>query len=236
MITSSEKKQPVPTEEKKPPVPVQEKPTPLMQTEKERENEKERERERERALEKERVKALEKALNEERHRAEDYLNRLRYLQADFENYQKRVRREVEEATNYSNEALIKDFLNIVDDLELAIQIGERCKGPESLIDGLKMVLNKTFKVLEKESVKRIDALGKPLDPHLHEVVAKIVGEEGQKEDLIVEEIRKGYVYKGKVIRPSMVKVATAKLPSNNSNGSNSVNRDNNSKAKRVEVS
>jgi molecular chaperone GrpE len=209
MITSSNKKQLVPAEENKPPAVIQEKPTPIMETGKEQEREKERK------LENKRVEALENALHEERHRAEDYLNRLRCLQADFENYQKRARREVAEAATYGNEFIIKEFLNIVDDLELSIQVGKQCNAPASLIEGLTMVLNKTLKVLEKEGVSLINSLGKPFDPHLHEVVSKTVGEENQKDDLIVEEIRKGYTYKGKIIRPSMVRVAIARSPSNN---------------------
>jgi len=209
MITSSNKKQLIPAEENRPPAVIQEKPTPLM------ENEKELEIEKERKLENKRFEALEKALNEERHRTEDYLNRLQCLQADFENHRKRVRREIEEATTYGNESIIKEFLNVVDDLELSIQVGKQCTAPTNLIEGLTMVLSKTLRVLEKEGVAQVNALGRPFDPHLHEVVSKTVGEEDQKDDIVVEEIQKGYTYKGKIIRPSIVRVAIAQSPSNN---------------------
>jgi molecular chaperone GrpE len=164
--------------------------------------------------EKKTLETLEKALQEERRKSEDYLTRLKYLQADFENYQKRIKKAIEEVTNYCNEDLIKEFLEVMDELELAIQNGEHCKSYEGFINGLKMILKKFYKILEKQGVTKIESVGKSVDPTRHEVVSKIFVED-QKDNIIVEEIRKGFMYKGKVIRPSMVKVAIAQSPINN---------------------
>ena len=161
-----------------------------------------------------RLEAAENALNEEKKKTENYLNRLRYLQADFENYKKRTKREMEEIANYGNEDLILEFLVVVDELELAIRNSEQGKVPEGLIDGLKMILKNVYRILERQGVMKIEAVGKPFDPTKHEAFSK-VAIEGKKEDIVVEEIRKGFTYKGKVIRPSMVKVATAQIPPTN---------------------
>ena len=161
-----------------------------------------------------RLELVENALKEEQKKTADYLNRLGYLQADFENYKKRAKREMDDIVNYGNEDLILEFLVVVDELELAIRNSEQSKIPEGLIDGLKMILKYAYRILERQGVIRIEAVGKPFEPTKHEAFSKVTIE-GQKEDMIVEEIRKGFTYKGKVIRPSMVKVATAQIPPTN---------------------
>jgi len=163
---------------------------------------------------KRRLELAENALKEEQKKTADYLNRLTYLQADFENYKKRAKREMEEIADYGNEDLILEFLVVSDELELAIQNSEQSKVPEGLIDGLKMILRNVYRILEHQGVMKIEAVGKPFEPTKHEAFSK-VAVEGHEEDTIVEEIRKGFTYKGKVIRPSMVKVATVKMPSIN---------------------
>jgi molecular chaperone GrpE len=158
-----------------------------------------------------RLELAENAFKEEQKKTADYLNRLKYLQADFENYKKRAKREMEEIADYGNEDLILEFLVVVDELELAIQNSEESKVPEGLVDGLKMILKNIHRILEHQGVTKIEAVGEPFDPTKHEALSK-VAVEGHEEGTIVEEIRKGYTYKGKVIRPSIVKVATAKTP------------------------
>lgn len=162
---------------------------------------------------------FEERLQCEQKRSEDYLTRLRYLQADFENFKKRQEREVEQIKNYGNERLIIALLDVVDELELAVKNGEISTSPESLIEGVEMTLKKLRKVLEQEGVTPIESPeGKIFDPTRHNAV---VTEE--KDDLpectVIEEIRKGYMMRGKVIRPTIVKVAV-KSTKNNQNQSN----------------
>ncbi|MGQ9469663.1 MAG: nucleotide exchange factor GrpE [Nitrososphaerales archaeon] len=149
---------------------------------------------------------LRKALKEEHDRAEEYLNRLKYLQADFENFQKRVDREMLELVKYGNERLILKLLNVTDDLERAIKSGKETDSKEALIEGVEMVLKGLKEVLKKEGLEEIDAIGKIFDPNLHEVIAHIETKD-YPANTIIEEIRKGYLLNGKLIRPSMVKVA-----------------------------
>jgi molecular chaperone GrpE len=153
-----------------------------------------------------RLQELARALDEEKKRSEEYLTRLKYMQADFDNYRKRLERQTEEVKKYSNERLIVQLLDIVDELELAIKSARSSDSKETLIQGVEMTLNNLKKVLEKEGVSPIDSLGKPFDSSKHEAVSKV-----EKDDVkgctVVEEIRKGYRMKEKVIRPSVVKVA-----------------------------
>jgi molecular chaperone GrpE len=161
---------------------------------------------------------FEERLDCEKKRSEDYLTRLKYLQADFENFKKRSDREAEQIKNCGNERLVIQLLDVVDELELAVKNGEISTSPESLIEGVELTLKKLRKVLEREGVTPIPSPeGKVLDPACHNAIAA-----EEREDIadsrVIEEIRKGYVMKGKVIRPTIVKVAVK--PKNNKNLSN----------------
>jgi molecular chaperone GrpE len=164
---------------------------------------------------------FEALLESEQKRSEDYLTRLRYLQADFENQKKRFEREAEQIKNYSNERIIISLLDVVDELELAVKNGEISTSPESLIEGVELTLKKLRKVLEQEGVTPIESPeGKIFDPARHNAV---VTEE--KEDVpectVLEEIRKGYMMRGKVIRPTIVKVAVKSTKKENESNQNS---------------
>jgi len=102
------------------------------------------------------VDRLEQLLDCERKRAEDYLCRLKYLQADLENFKKRFDREAEQIRNYCTEHLVIQLLDVVDELELAVKNGEISTSPESLLEGVEMTLKKLRKVLEQEGVTPIE--------------------------------------------------------------------------------
>jgi molecular chaperone GrpE len=143
----------------------------------------------------------------EKKRSEDYLTRLKYLQADFENLKKRFDRETEQIKSYGNERLLLQLLDVVDELELAVKNGESSTSPECLIEGVEMTLKKLRKVLEQEGVTPIEnPEGKVFDPTRHNAIASI-----ERDDVpactVIEEIRKGYMMRCKVLRHSIVKVA-----------------------------
>jgi molecular chaperone GrpE len=168
---------------------------------------------------------FEERLDCEKRRSEDYLTRLKYLQADFENFKKRSDREAEQIKNYGNERLVIQLLDVVDELELAVKNGEISTSPESLIEGVELTLKNLRKVLEREGVTPIPSPeGKVLDPTCHNAIAA-----EERDDIadstVIEEIRKGYVMRGKVIRPTIVKVAIK--PKNNKNLSNQTEEKNN---------
>jgi molecular chaperone GrpE len=156
------------------------------------------------------VDTLEQLLDCEKKRSEDYLTRLKYLQADLENLKKRFDREIEQVKNYCNERLIIQLLDIVDELELAVKNGEISTEPQVLLEGVEMTLKKLRKVLEQEGVTPIDnPEGKVFDPSRHNAIAAVERDD-VAEGTVIEEIRKGYMMRGKVIRPSIVKVAVKK--------------------------
>ncbi len=158
---------------------------------------------------------IQKQLDAEKQRSEDYLNRLKYLQADFENLRKRCDRQVEETRNYVTERIMLELLDVVDELELAVKTGERSQDGKLLLEGVQMTLKKLRKVLEQEGVSPINCEGQVFDPTKHTAIEKIE-REGVKGCIVGEEIRRGYIRKGKVIRPSVVKVEVAPSEVSNS--------------------
>jgi molecular chaperone GrpE len=134
------------------------------------------------------------------------LCRFKYLQADFENYRKRVDKAVQESIQRSNEKLILNIIEVVDDLENAISAGKNTENKKALLEGVQMVHKKLDKILEKEGLVRLESVGKPFDPKIHDVLAE-VPTKGQQRGTVVEETRKGFMFKGKVLRPCVVKVA-----------------------------
>jgi molecular chaperone GrpE len=150
---------------------------------------------------------LNQLLEAEKKRSEDYLTRLKYLQADFENLKKRYDRQIEETKKYCTERLIIQLLDVQDELEMALKNAQSADSAQPLIEGVQMTLNKLRKVLEQEGVSPIECeVGKVFNPACHNAVA--AAERDDVEACVVtEEVRKGYIMKDKVIRPSIVKVA-----------------------------
>jgi molecular chaperone GrpE len=172
------------------------------------------------------IDALILALAEEKRRSEEYLNRLKYLQADFENYQKRVDKQLEEVKKSSNQHLVCELLEVVDELEMAVKTGSEAGPVDVLIQGVEMTLKKMRKVLEAEGVSPIMCVGKHFDPSVHAAVST-VEKEGVAEGTVLEELRRGYTMNEKVIRPSIVKVAVK----NSGSKSEDKNQDKNKEAK-----
>ncbi|RBP45486.1 nucleotide exchange factor GrpE [Garciella nitratireducens] len=139
---------------------------------------------------------------------EDIQERMIRLQADFDNYKKRITKEKENVWSYATEEIIKELLPVLDNFERALSsLGEKeiSNNIESYIQGVQMVYNQFIEVLKKEGLEEIPALGKHFDPNLHHAVAQ-ESKEDCEENLVIEVYQKGYKLKDKVIRPSMVKV------------------------------
>lgn len=150
------------------------------------------------------IAKLESALSDEKKTSEKYLSQLKYARADLENLQKRTQKNIEEALERSNGRFMIQLLPIFDELELAISASKNSDG--DILKGVEMVRGKMWKLLEAEGLSRIDATGEPFDPNLHEAVLEVETDELENGS-VVEEFRKGYKYRGKVLRASMVKVA-----------------------------
>jgi len=153
----------------------------------------------------ERLFELEEALKLEQSRSDDLLRRLQYLQADFENYRKRVDKEIGDVRKYGNERLLSDLLTVKDELELAYAKARESKQNPVLMDGVGMILKRLQNLLSKEGVERIPAVGSKFNPDYHEAALRIPSDE--EEGTVLEEVRPGYMLKGRVLRASIVKVA-----------------------------
>ncbi len=144
---------------------------------------------------------LEKAKSE----AEDYLNRLRYLQADFDNYRKRMQREREEMARTASERIVTQLLEVLDNFERALESAKRTRGKKALVEGMQLIYTQLRGILEREGLKEIPCEG-CLDPYYHEAVA-VEEKEDCEDGEILEVFQKGYTLNGKVIRYAKVKVA-----------------------------
>jgi len=151
---------------------------------------------------------LKQELAKEKKRNEELLTRLKYMQADLENYRKRMDKEMKEAGESLARTLVARLLVVQDELDLAAKHAEGGNGGGELKEGIGMVRKNLESALDSVGVLRIDAVGKPFDPALHEAVAKIQGR-ARGEDMVVEEIRPGFTFRGQLLRPSMVKVELA---------------------------
>ena len=156
---------------------------------------------------------LEDALDHEREKSEDLLRRLQYLQADFENYRKRVEKEVGDVKRLSNERLLSDLLTVKDELDLAFAKAHENKQNPVLLEGVGMVQKRLQNILSKEGVERVPGEGSMFNPDYHEAALRVVSDED--EGTVVEEVRAGYMLKGRVLRPSIVKVAGKNLVEEN---------------------
>jgi molecular chaperone GrpE len=139
-------------------------------------------------------------------KAAEYLEHLQRLQAEFDNYRKRVLKEQTRAVDFAIQPLIGKLLEVLDEFELALIAAERSPDFEGFLRGVEMVYAKLQEILRSEGLERIEAEGQPFDPELHE--ALLQGEDlGDGEQYVSDVLRTGYMLKGRVIRPSGVKVA-----------------------------
>jgi len=148
---------------------------------------------------------LERCEAAEKRAEEEHDNFLRGL-ADFNNYRRRVREELDQARQFAIEDIIIRLLPILDNFERAIKTAEEMEDFDALHGGVILILRQLRDVLEKEGIKPIEAEGRQFDPCLHEAVMR-EDTEDYPDNTIVEEFQKGYTLGHKVIRPSMVKVA-----------------------------
>ncbi|HTU03639.1 MAG TPA: nucleotide exchange factor GrpE [Candidatus Sulfotelmatobacter sp.] len=151
---------------------------------------------------------LAEALKAKSQELERLQERLLRLQAEFDNTKKRVAREKAEFLKFANEDLLLRLLPVLDNLERALASAPPDRASASLREGVEMTARLFRSTLEKVGVRPVEALGQPFDPTLHQAVAQVESPAGE-ENLVIEEIQKGYLLEGRVLRPAMVKVSRA---------------------------
>ena len=134
---------------------------------------------------------------------DDYLDALRRLQADFENYKKRMVRQQTEHLERAAEALVVKLLPVFDTADLAIAHAGAGSNGGATDDAVQQIWTALFDALSKEGLERIDPVSEPFDPNEHEAVMHEPGDGPAK---VVDVMRAGYRWKGRVLRPAMVKV------------------------------
>ncbi len=146
---------------------------------------------------------LSRLLAEKTKRADENYDRLIRLQADYDNFRRRTRQEKEDIYKYASERLITAMLPVLDNFDLALSA--EGKTVESFKAGMRMIYKQLLDVLATEGFAQIPAVGEQFDPTKHEAVQRAESTE-HPDNTIIEEFRRGYYLKDKVIRASMVKV------------------------------
>ena len=163
--------------------------------------------------EKEKIKKKEEEeislLKERSKKADEYYDKLLRLAAEFDNFRKRVEQERKEFVEYASRTLVSKFLHLIDTLENGLEKDDP-KDKKS-ISGLNLIYKELVKILSGEGLTKQKIKGKDFDPLYHEAVEVVEGDEDNK---IVEEVRSGYLYHNRLLRPAIVKVSKKKEEKN----------------------
>lgn len=171
-------------------------------------------------VKKEQVEELERRLKEQEERYQALFNQWQRLQADFDNYRKRMRREQEELREYAACGLVERLLPVLDNFGRALaQAKKPATGSEidrAFRAGVEMIYRQLNGILEAAGLKRMEAVGKPFDPRCHEAMAREdqdqdASPEAVSIDMVLEEYETGYWFKDRVLRPARVKVGSQVL-------------------------
>ena len=173
------------------------------------------------ALKEDPVAALEEKLALAENEAKETYDRFLRLSAEFENFKKRTTREMNDFRKYANEALIREFLGVVDNLERALQSsGDEAETANGVLEGVAMTHKEILKVFEKFDVQPVEALDQPFDPKFHQAVMQ-ESVAGKPDNTVIQELQKGYLMHDRLIRPAMVVVSKAEAPGENTKDENS---------------
>ena len=146
-------------------------------------------------------------LQEEAAKAKEHWDQLLRLKADFENTKKRLEREKLDAIKFANEALLIEILPIVDNLDRAMASLDEGHDPEKVKKGLHIAQGELHEVLQQHGVEMVKSVGMEFDPRFHEAVAAVEAGENMKDGTIVDEVQRGYLLNGRLLRPSRVRIA-----------------------------
>jgi molecular chaperone GrpE len=140
---------------------------------------------------------------------DDLYDRVLRKQAEFENYKKRMDREKSDFMQFASADLIKEILNALDSFELALKNAATQTGGQNMLRGFELIHKQIQDTLARFGLKPIEAKGKKFDPHYHQAVSTQPTDEVE-ENTVIQEMRKGYLLNGRLLRPAMVSVAAKK--------------------------
>jgi len=142
------------------------------------------------------------ALQQENQRLRDQAIR---AVADLENFRRRAQQEREQFIQYANERLLQSMLPVIDDFQRSVESGGQSRDFESFYQGVSMIHDKLFKILESQGVRKIETVGRPFDVELHEALMRQPSE--APEDTVISELEPGYTYGDRVLRHAKVIVS-----------------------------
>ncbi len=154
------------------------------------------------------LEELEKELAALKKEKEDFCSKNLRIQADFDNFRRRSRQELEQMNLTACSELLKTILPVIDNFERAIN-SYNAEAAVSWQEGIQMTFKHFLSILNNEGLEPIAATNEPFDPQIHEAMLQEESEEVEQAQ-VIEELQKGYKYKGKLIRPALVKVAVPK--------------------------
>jgi len=154
------------------------------------------------------IDSLKEELKKKEEQIKEYIVRLKHLQADFENYKKRVLKEREELYRMIEDNLLLEVIPLYDNFERAFRSFNHNNDHDSFIKGMEMIFSQFNDFLKKKGVEPIEATQEKFDPAKHE--ALITVESDGEPNIVLEEFERGYWRNGRVLRPSKVKVSKSK--------------------------
>jgi molecular chaperone GrpE len=148
-------------------------------------------------------------LKERASKADDHWDRLLRTTADFDNFKKRAAREKQDAIKFANESLLQKLIPVLDNFDMALaaaQTSGKVEAVQSLQTGVNMIYQQLKTALTEAGLEELDAADKPFDPNLHEAVSQKETAE-VPEGQVVQQLRKGYKFRDRLLRPASVVVA-----------------------------
>ena len=166
---------------------------------------------------------LREDLKKARESADNNLNKLRYMMADFDNYRKQMEKQFHSKVEASRAEILLKFLSIRDDYLRALEMVSQNKSNPVIIEGLQGILKNFDNLLSSEGVSEIESVGTPFDPNIHDVI-NFTYSDDLPEDTVTKEIRKGYMLNNKVLRPSIVETSK-KIVKNTANATEKLQKE-----------
>jgi molecular chaperone GrpE len=152
------------------------------------------------------IEMLRVELDEARSSADEYLDGWQRARADFQNYKKRIERERKDVYQTAAGNILKRFLDVLDDMELALENRPQDGNGAEFANGIELIYQKLIATLEKEGVSLMDVDGQEFDPAFHEALSSEDSEEYESGKIIAV-VKSGYVLGDRVLRPALVRVA-----------------------------
>ena len=150
------------------------------------------------------VRYLLRKVQEAREEASSYLDDLKRVAADFDNYRRRATREIGEATQRAAERLVTELLPVLDTFDAALAFEPTTEAEEKLLAGMHRTREQLLTILNDQGLEIVPSVGEPFDPGIHEAV--MAPNEGSGRLVVKEELRRGYRLKGRLVRPALVAV------------------------------